>query len=190
MRKCIRAIEAYHAYFGMPVGDQDKRWAPRVICKYCRRTLEDWLRGKKRAIAIPRIWREPSNHHSDCYFCMVDPSKWKKEKNVLTIECPNIASSIAPVPHNTSNLPMPNPPTKAQQMVAVESSEDSEIEEGEPSSSFGVRRRQGSRDEQCPCYPNQEDINDLIREIALTKPNALDKIECSVTVLAKAMELV
>ena len=35
-------------------------------------------------------------------------------------------------------------------MVAVESSEDSEMEEGEPSLSFGARRRQQSRDERCP----------------------------------------
>ena len=147
LSKCIRATEAYYAYFGMPVGDQDKRWAPHVICEYCRRTLEGWLRGEKRAMrfAILRIWREPSNHHSDCYFCMVDPSKRRKGENAPPIEYPNIPSSIAPVPHNTSDLPVPNPPTKAQQMVAVESSEDSEMEEGESSSSFGVRRRQRSR---------------------------------------------
>ena len=122
--------------------------------------------------AIPRIWREPCNHHSDCYFCMVDPSKRRKGKNAPPIEYPNLPSSIAPVPHNTSDLSVPNSPTKAQQMVAVESSEESEMEEGKPSSSFGVRRRQRSRNERCPYYPNQEDINDLIREMALTKSNA------------------
>ena len=122
--------------------------------------------------AIPRIWREPSNHHSDCCFCMVDPSKRRKGKNAPPIKYPNIPSSMAPMPHNISDLSLRNPPTKAQQMVAVESSEDSEMKEGEPSSSFGVRRRQRSRDERCPYYPNQEDINDLIRKMALTKSNA------------------
>ena len=161
---CIRATEAYHAYFGMPVGDQDERWASPVICKYCRHTLEDWLRGEKRTIGfvIPRIWREPFNHHSDCYFCMVDLLKRRKGKNAPPIKYPNILFSIAPVRHNTSDLPVPNPSTKAQQMVALESSEDSETEKREPSSSFDVRRRQRSRDERCPHYPNQEDINDLI----------------------------
>ena len=24
---------------------------------------------------VPRIWREPNNHSSDCNFCLVDPSK-------------------------------------------------------------------------------------------------------------------
>ena len=36
----IRAKKAHLAYYGMPVGDQDKRWAPHVICEYCRRTLD------------------------------------------------------------------------------------------------------------------------------------------------------
>ena len=46
------------------------------------------------------------------------------------------------------------------------------MEEGEPSSSFGVRRRQRSRDKGCPYKPNQKDINNLIRKMALTKSNA------------------
>ncbi|KAL7849486.1 hypothetical protein SRHO_G00211090 [Serrasalmus rhombeus] len=33
--------EAYKAYFGMPVGDQDKPWAPHFTCEHCKKTLED-----------------------------------------------------------------------------------------------------------------------------------------------------
>ena len=110
----IRAKEAYLAYIGMPVGDQDKRWAPHVICQYCRRTLEGWLRGEKRCMcfAIACIWREPSDHHTDCYFCMVDPTKRRKGKNAPPIEYPDIPSSIAPVPHNNTDLPVPQPPMR------------------------------------------------------------------------------
>ena len=43
----VNFLRKRHAYFGVLVGDQDKRWAPHVICKYCRRTLEGWLRGEK-----------------------------------------------------------------------------------------------------------------------------------------------
>ena len=88
---CIRAGEAYLAYLGMPVSDQDKRWAPHVICDYCLQTLEDWFRGEKRAMhfAIPRIWRDLSNYHTDCYFCMVDPTKQRKGKNAPPIEYPD-----------------------------------------------------------------------------------------------------
>ena len=114
LSNCIHAAEAYLHYFGMPVGDQDKRWAPHVICDYCRCILEGWLKGEKRAMrfAIPRIWREPSNHYTDCYFCMVDPTKRRKGKNAPPIEYLNIPSSIAPVPHNTIDLPVPQPPTR------------------------------------------------------------------------------
>ena len=95
----------------------------------------------------------------------MDPTKRRKGKNAPPIEYPNIPSSIAPVPHNTTDLPVPQPPTRDQPYPAETSSEDSKKEEGAPSSSSSSvacrRRRVG--DERCPDYPNQEDINDLIR---------------------------
>ena len=150
LSNCIRAAEAYLHYFGMPVGDQNKRWAPHVICDYCRRTLEGWLRGEKRAMrfVIPRIWCEPSNYYIDCYFCMVDPTKRRKGKNAPPIEYPNIPSSIAPVPHNTTNLPVLQPD---QPYPAETSSEDSKKEKGAPSSSSSVVCRQHRvGDDRCP----------------------------------------
>ncbi|KAL6462254.1 hypothetical protein MHYP_G00286760 [Metynnis hypsauchen] len=82
--------EAYKAYFGMPVGDQDKPWAPHFTCEHCKKTLEGWYRGEKRAMhfAVPRIWREPTDHSTNCYFCMVDPSKRCTGKNSF-IYCPS-----------------------------------------------------------------------------------------------------
>ncbi|XP_073992966.1 uncharacterized protein [Rhodnius prolixus] len=72
--------EAYEAYFDCPVRNQDKPWAPHVACSYCKRCLEGWYRGEKRSMkfAIPRIWREPKDHITDCYFCMVNPSKRRR----------------------------------------------------------------------------------------------------------------
>ena len=86
--------EKYLAYFIMPVGVTIR---PHVICDYCRRTLEDCLRREKRTMrfVIPRIWREPSDHHTNCYFCMMDSTKRRKGKNAPPIEYPDILSSIA-----------------------------------------------------------------------------------------------
>ena len=35
-----KVCEAYKAYFGMSVGDQDKSWAPHFTCEYGKKTLE------------------------------------------------------------------------------------------------------------------------------------------------------
>ena len=48
------------------------------------------------------------NHHLDCYFCMVDISKYKKLKDRLTLVYPKIPSSIGPVKHS-DELPVPTP---------------------------------------------------------------------------------
>ena len=63
----------------------------------CRSILEEWMRGSFKCIpfAIPRIWKEHTNHHDDYYFCMV--SKYKKTKNRKKIVYPSIPLSIAPV---------------------------------------------------------------------------------------------
>ena len=44
--------KAYHAYFGMPIGDPDKSWAPHFCCGSCRSKLEGWLRGSLEMYAI------------------------------------------------------------------------------------------------------------------------------------------
>ena len=103
-------VFAYESYFGEKIGDQDKSWSPHVICGTCQLNLDGWLRGDRHSMpfAIPRIWREPQNRINDCYFCMVDISRFRKTKNRHDIAYPSIPSSIAPVPHN-SDLPVPKP---------------------------------------------------------------------------------
>ncbi|XP_076337624.1 uncharacterized protein LOC143239890 [Tachypleus tridentatus] len=111
-----KMCEAYKAYFGMPVGHQDKLWVPHFTCEHCKKTLEGWYRGeKKRAMkfAIPRIWCEPTDHSSNCYFCMVDPIKRRTGKNASAIMYPDLPSSITPLPH-CPEPPVPTPPERKQ----------------------------------------------------------------------------
>ncbi|XP_076337542.1 uncharacterized protein LOC143239853 [Tachypleus tridentatus] len=91
--------ETHKEYFSMPVGDQDKPWTPHFTCEHCKKTLEGWYRGEKRAMefTISRIWREPTAHSSNRYFCMVDPYKRRVGKNASAIMYPNLPSSIASV---------------------------------------------------------------------------------------------
>ena len=75
---------AYEAYFGMKMGDQDKSWAPHFCCGSCRSTLEGWMRGsrKRMPFAIPRIWREPTNHRDD-WWTFPHTKRQRKEKRLF-----------------------------------------------------------------------------------------------------------
>jgi len=69
-RNAIAAMvkKAYYLYFGCKIGDQDKSWAPHIYCRKCAKNLSQWLNGKRHALpfAVPMVWREPSNHITDC----------------------------------------------------------------------------------------------------------------------------
>ena len=115
--------------------------------------------------AISRIWREPTNHTNDCYFCKVDPPKRRTGKNAPAIVYPSIPSSIAPVPHS-DQLPVPIP-TRSQDPVSADESatdeDDIKIDDYVLNSNL---------EEKKTYYSNQKDLDDLIRDLGLTKSNA------------------
>ena len=67
--------KAYSLYFDGKIRDQDKLWGPHICCISCVAGLTSWLKHKRSSMgfAIPMIWREPSNHVTDCYFSMTTP---------------------------------------------------------------------------------------------------------------------
>jgi len=67
--------KTYFLYLCCKVGDQDKKLAPHVCCTTCSYKLNAWVNGKGRCMpfGVPMVWRVPSNHSTDCYFCMVPP---------------------------------------------------------------------------------------------------------------------
>ena len=93
---------AYLAYFGMPLGDQDKSWAPHVVCSFCYSSLHAWQKKRPNrhlSFAVPMVWREPSNLATDCYFCLMETNGYTK-KTRHSISYPNLPSAILPVPHS------------------------------------------------------------------------------------------
>ncbi|XP_069960842.1 uncharacterized protein [Cherax quadricarinatus] len=158
--------EAYKAFFVMPVVDQDKTWAPHVAGEHCKKTLEGCYRGEKKAMkfTVPRIWREPTDHSTNCCFCLVDPSKHRIGKKCTCYFLLRPSLSIAPVPHS-ADLPVPTPPARSQ---PSEESSKSENEE-HSGQDYDLTDAAVGRN---PYYPNQTDLNDLIRDLGLTKSNA------------------
>jgi len=62
--------KCYEHYFVGNVGDQDKSWASHFCCVTCARRLAVWANVSRFMLfAIPIVWREPSDHVSDSYFC-------------------------------------------------------------------------------------------------------------------------
>ena len=73
---------------------------------------------------------------------MVDPTKRRTGKNAPHIVCPDIPSSIAPVPH-CPELPVPTPPMRDQPSSGESSKSDNEEDIGDSDYGFtdGAEKR-------------------------------------------------
>jgi len=102
------------------------------------------------------IWREPTCHASNCYFCL---SKKEGFGKGLRRKYANVQSVVFPVPHSSdrSHPVCPNAIIKSIQPVAETTTETSETEfEGEK-----------------PIVPiTQKQLNDWVRDLELTKEKA------------------
>ena len=109
------------------------------------------------------IWRESSNHTTDCYFCLTDVRGFSY-KTRASVKYPDVPSVSKPVAHDSVACPIPTAPT--------EFTVDEETQE----QSFLSSRSNDSD----PDYQPQEDIHlinnaelcDLVRDLALTKGQA------------------
>lgn len=158
---------AYKAYFGLSVANQDVNWAPHVSCGSCRSNLEAWFRGADRKMPFikPRIWREPTNHHSDCYFCVIDLSPYKKPTDRFKIQYPSLPSSSAPIPHNKD---FPVAPVK----LITESQESKSCVVSEVLDDNSDENDEDFIPTDEPHLINQIELNDLVRDLGLTKDKA------------------
>jgi len=71
---------------------------------------------------IPMIWREPTDHVADCYFCLSSISG-VTAKSKHTVQYPNLPSAMKPVPQS-AELPVPKPPTNMTLSDCESSDED------------------------------------------------------------------
>lgn len=123
-----------------------------------------WYRGEKKKMkfAVPRIWREPTDHINDCYFCVVNPRKRRAGKNAKKILYPNLPSTSAPVPHSEI-FPVPSSPNvNTQEMVPL-----SQLSSNSEGSEFVIATPSVE-----PHLIDAEEFNDLIRDLNLPKIKA------------------
>ena len=70
------------------------------------------------SFAVPMVWREQSDHVTDCYFCMTNIKGFPR-KNKSQISYPVRRSAIKLVPHDP-DLPVPQPPTEKEDTLSVD----------------------------------------------------------------------
>ena len=138
----------------------------------CKEILQDWTKGKRKELhsVIPMVWREPKEHLTDCYFCLVN-TKGIGKKNRLNISYPSIPSAIRPVLHSDQF-----PPPVFNGFV---SSEDEETESKEEHMEMKYKRTDIESEDSCieskkavPQQFNQLELNDLVGDLDLSKQAA------------------
>ena len=107
--------------------------------------------------AVPMVWREQKDHTTDCYFCIIKIEGYD-QKTKKSIANPNLPSAIRPVPRS-AELPIPKPPSD-HPVISDESAECSEDASTEFDPCVNERR---------PHFITQEDLNDLVRDLNLSK---------------------
>ena len=114
--------------------------------------------------AVPMIWREQRDHITDCYFCLTK-TKGYNQRNRKKILYPNLPSAIRPVPHS-ADLPVPITPPCLPELKG-KSSENSENSSCDSDDTFQL-----SQEATKPHLISQEDLNDLVQDLNLTKSNS------------------
>jgi len=117
---------------------------------------------------VPVVWRVPSNHSTDCYFCMV-PSiqngmSMKKQSTLVYL---NIPLAIRPVPYG-NGLPVTEPPDN---FVMYSDNEDtSNSKEQQPSASRDANYLPSTDSSNHKI--TEGELCDLIRDLELPKNKA------------------
>ena len=114
--------------------------------------------------AVPIIWREQRDHITDCYFCLTKTKGYNQRNRKKTLY-PNLPSAICPVPHS-ADLPVPVTPPCLPELKG-KSSENSENSSCDSDGTFQL-----SQEATKPHLISQEDLNDLVRDLNLTKSNS------------------
>ena len=150
------------------LGDQEKLWAPHIVCKPRVEHLRPWTNKIRKSLrfAIPMVWRDPKDPCNDCYFCAVK-TKAINRKNRNSLTYPNLNSAIRPVPHS-EELPVPD----FEGLPQLESSLSSEEEDVSIDSNNTLAQNDFPPSLFSPQLFSQEELNNLVRDLNLSKESS------------------
>ena len=162
---------ACEACFGMKLRSQDKSWAPHMVCEHCTEMLHFWTQGQAGSMqsVFSMVWREPKNHHDDCYFCMVDMPGWNQHKKK---DCyySDIESAQRPIPH-CAEVSVPvfiSLPNLTADETLLEAMDDTDSGDSSVSSASSMAAAASSLSAK-PKPFSQGQLNDLVCDLGLFK---------------------
>lgn len=164
--------KCYLEYFGYNIRHQDKHWVPTICCTSCYINLTQWSNGKNICMkfGIPMTWREPTNHATDCYFCLVKVYGFSK-KNKNSVQYPDVPSVSKPSPH-CPELPIPKPVSSLTELKYDSAVEQIESEADDNYSNLDNDPPYVPESSREPHLITQTELNDLVRELKLGKEQA------------------
>jgi len=112
------------------------------------------------------VWRESTDQVSDCYFCQISITG-VTAKSKHTVQYPNLPSVIRPV-HHSEELPVSKPPIN----MILSDSESSDEYVGQANNMDCDPTFAGAHSSNKPNLLTQGDLNDIIRNLNLSKKQA------------------
>ena len=83
-------------------------------------SMVQWKMKRYAVSSANMIWRERTNHSTDCYFCLTKVSGHSK-RTKSGIVYPDCRSALRPVTHTSENIPITTPPQfQNKKMKAVQ----------------------------------------------------------------------
>jgi hypothetical protein len=115
--------------------------------------------------AYPVLWREPADHISDCYYCLTKVTGINARYKD-SIQYAKVTSVTAPIPHS-DEFPVPKPPLAVTQRntlidMTMPTVGEDETEMYQDSEKLEIQQH----------FVNQQELNDLVRDIKLSKNDA------------------
>jgi len=112
---------------------------------------------------IPVVWREPTDHVSDCYFCL-NSIIGVTAKSKHTVQYPNLPSAMRPVPQS-AELPVPKP----QKKMTLNDRDSSDEDVGQASNNMDCDPAfAGACSSNETHVLTQGDLNDMFRDLNLS----------------------
>ena len=157
----------YKQLYSIDTSSLDNSYTPKTICSRCRSVLNEI---NKQVFSKPMIWRSPTNHATDCFFCLTNVKGYNR-KNKNLISYPQVRSVNFPVPIHTNTND-----SKEINEEELEDLNDEDLLDGslecDESQNFSTEESDFEENTADAEKWDQDEVSDLCRDLGLSKESS------------------